>query len=521
MVATKTLPAQIFRHSNSARSHQYKYKNKHVKLPIMLISLANPKNFLKKAVLLTCLLSSGVQAIPIAQITQNIDQPRAEMLINTKSDAVYTASELGLEVDSSKIQGVEFFKSKSMRGEAVQFISAKSEAGRSVEQNGDLFAFASKIITSDQQTACVVSTTVPTIDRLGSEAIHYGMSEDSGFVTNPYLARLTTSYHEFGHCLDFVSSKAHMQNQADMQIGTVLMTGMIVSDAALSKSGVIDFDYTLGKSPAQIEAAKAQGQDFVNVGVSMMEVYADLHGTFQTATATGDLSGFTDFTLSFRQSEDMKLTHSTGIAVSHIIQKEIAGGLDIASLKGKSSEEITNMVNAMFIKHFSHNGQISIHSDGFKDVIKDMSLKIELGANATSEQKASVEMLAQKTGATVEESDKSLYVGLTEMNLNHQKELVSSTNSAGNEGVSQLMAVKDAHLKHVKETLGVQASSENNIFADQNGYKNEEFNFLSRRAVSDSISKGGLEVKQEKAIDLIRSLSSQQKQLSTQLSVGL
>lgn len=82
----------------------------------MLISLANPKNFLKKAVLLTCLLSSGVQAVPVAQIIQSIDQPRAEMVVDSAETASYTASELGLEVDSSKIQGVEFFKSKSMRG---------------------------------------------------------------------------------------------------------------------------------------------------------------------------------------------------------------------------------------------------------------------------------------------------------------------------------------------------------------------------------------------------------------------
>ncbi len=476
----------------------------------MLISLADPKSFLKKAVLLTCLLASGVQAVPLSKVT-----PVEGAAYTQTVEAPISAKSLGLEIESSKIVGSDFFNSKSLRGDTIQHVHSSSEAAHVLTEEGDHYAFASKIITDSGNVACVVSTAVPTQSRLDAESIHYGLSEDSGFITNPYLARMMTTYHEFGHCLDFVSTSAHMKNQADMKIGTFLMTGMIVSEAAASQDGYLNFDLTLGKTPAQIESVRQDGRDFAPIGVSLMETYADLQGTFQTAAATGDISGFTEFALSFRQSEDLKLTHSTGLAVANIIQKEIAGGLDISSLKGKSNGEITDMVNHMFVEHFCKDGQMSIHSDGFKDIIKDMSIKIELGAEASDALAGAVDMLATKTGASPTIQDKDLYVGLTEINLNSQKAMVDKSASGKDPVISQLIAVKEAHLSHVKEGLGVDKPNEYSAFAGQDGHKDNEFRTASRMAQKLSVGSSGLEVNREKGMDFLRDISAQRENKST------
>ncbi len=469
----------------------------------MLMKLVDPKSFLKNAVLVTCMLSSLVQAAPVAElqqlatgqseITQMVDQAKAK--------------DQGLMISSSQIEQQQVFSSKSLRGETIRFVSPQSEAAKVVTKDGDHYAYAARVVTDHHEAACVVSTTSPTQDRLGSQAIHYGMTESSGFVTNPYLARLVTTNHEFGHCLDFMGTAAHMNSNAHHEMGSLLMAAVSITAATKNPTGHIDFDYALKNTAEQVNEIKPEARSNFNIGVSLMEAYADLHGALQTASATGDLSGFTDFILSFRQGEDLNLSHASGLSVAHILQKEIAGGLDVASLKGQTHEQITAQVNEIFIKHFSVDGQLSIHSEGFKDILKDLALKKELGAHMESQPAAQLDALQKLTEAYPSKADKADYKSLTEINVAAQKRLVEQTGSEQKPGIAELVARKEGFLDKQEALWGTEKGSNLDFLKEQKGYESRAFSNESRAGFARAVEKVGLEVNQGKAMDLLRSLS--------------
>lgn len=470
----------------------------------MLMKLADPKSFLKNAVIITCMLSSFVQATPLADLQQALTgQVEITQLVDQAK-----AKELGLMIPSAKIEQQEVFTSKSLRGETIKFVSPKSEAAKVVTQDGTDFAFAARVVTDNHEAACVVSTSSPTQDRLGSQAIHYGMDQESGFITNPYLARLVTTNHEFGHCLDFMGTAAHMHSNAHHESGSLLMAAISVTAASKSESGKIDFDYALKHTAAEVNAIKPEARSNFNTGVSLMEAYADLHGALQTASATGDLSGFTDFILSFRQGEDLNLSHASGLSVAHILQKEVDGGLDVAGLKGQDHAQITQLVNQIFIKHFSNNGELSIHSEGFKDILKDLAIKRELGAKFDAQPAAQLEALQKQTGAYPTQQDKADYTELTQLNLNSQKRLVEQTGSEQAPGITALIARKEAFLQQQEQQWGKVSDSSMGFLKEQHGYENRAFSVASRGGFNRAVEKAGLEVNQEKAADLLRSLSA-------------
>jgi len=148
----------------------------------MLIKLVDPKSFLKKAVLVTCMLSSLVQAAPVAELQQlTASQSEITQMVDQAK-----AKDQGLMISSSQIEQQQVFSSKSLRGETLRFVSPQSEAAKVVTKDGDHYAYAARVVTDHHEAACVVSTTSPTQERLGGQAIHYGVSESSGFITNRF-----------------------------------------------------------------------------------------------------------------------------------------------------------------------------------------------------------------------------------------------------------------------------------------------------------------------------------------------
>ena len=482
----------------------------------MLMKLVDPNSFLKNAVLITCMLSSFVQATPLSDLHQALNgQTEISQVVDQAK-----AKDQGLMISSAQIEQHQVFTAKSLRGETIRFVSPQSEAAKAVTADGTHYAYAARVATDNHEAACVVSTSSPTQERLGSQAIHYGMNQDSGFITNPYLARLVTTNHEFGHCLDFMGSAAHMESNAHHESGSLLMAAVSITAASKNATGKIDFDYGLKHTAAEINAIKPEARNNFNTGVSLMEAYADLHGALQTASATGDLSGFSDFILGFRQGEDVNLSHASGLSVAHILQKEVAGGLDVASLKGQDHAEITQLVNQIFIKHFSSNGELSIHSEGFKDILKDLAIKRELGAKFDMQPASQLEAMQQKTGAYPTQQDKLDYTALTQLNLNAQKRLVQQTNSEQMPGVASLIARKESFLNQQEQQWGKAPESGMSFLKEQHSYESREFSAASRAGLARAVQKGGLEVNQEKAADLLRSLSAPGVDTLNTLQIG-
>jgi hypothetical protein len=482
----------------------------------MLMKLTDPNSFLKKAVLLTCLLSSAIQAAPVTQLQQSFShQSQISQVVDQDK-----ALELGLMIPSKLIEGHQHFTSKSLRGESVRYISPTSEASKVLAEPGTSYAYAARVATDKHEAACVVSTTSPTLQRLGGQAIHYGMQEGSGFITNPYLARLVTTNHEFGHCLDFMGSAAHMDSQANHESGALLMSAVAVTAATKNTTGHIDFDYGIKHTAAEVNAIKPEARSNFNLGVSMMEAYADLQGALQTASATGDLSGFSDFILSFRQGEDLNLSHASGLSVAHILQHEVASGLDVAALKGQSHQQINDLVNQIFMKHFSVNGELSIHSQGFKDIVKDLSIKRSLGATMSEQASAQLDDIQQQTGAYPSAGDKADYVALTRLNLDVQKRLVAESGQGHDPKIAALLEAKDSFLIKQQQELGVHKNNDMAFLKDLRGYESRAFSQASRTGIARAVQEGGLEVNQGKARDLLRSLSDAAPDVRNSLEIG-
>lgn len=435
----------------------------------MLIQLADTKSFLRKAVLIACLGSAILQSTSV--LADTLVEPSSPVL-----DASYV-------IDSSSIKSGVYFKATSMRGESVQFVDANDPGVKIIRDDMPGLAFSDKRITDLGEMACVVAKDTPFQSRLSEQGLHYGPYADGGFVTNPSLARIVTANHEIGHCLDFYASKDLLKKQAELGIGMPTMGGMSVANAVASHDGVIDYDYSLGLSREEFMDDIEQARTYRDIGVSITEAYADLSGALQTASHTEDLRGFTDFEMIFRLSPDAKTTHSTTLSVANLLQKEIDGGFNPASLKGASADIISEITNEMFIRHFGVNGKISIHSDGFKDIVKTIQIKESLGSNLDDATKNAIDRLVEITGASPNDTDKVFYTQLLSHSVSFQQNLVdTSENSQEKADAQKIVDGYIAQFEKAKIEFGIKNQESSPTFLNNN----KDINDNSLRSIARS-----------------------------------
>lgn len=415
------------------------------------------KKFLKNAVYITC---------AVASLTQSVGSAFADVSPPASSNAQIQLSDAG---------NLSTFDATSMRGDSVVFLSSDSPIAQELFPGFSAEPRAAYLASEEGDVTCMVSESPGMAANLGNRIIQVDSAEH-GAVVEASLTRLTTAAHEYGHCLDMLSSQDIIQGANNAGITPYDVPTVAIDQAVKNGTGVIDVDWVADTTPSDAQEALDSSQGNALVGIAMLEVYADLQGTLQTAATTGDLRGFYEFQLSIRMNNTSSLGHTTSLAVSNILSAEQEAGLDPESLKGASYDTINSHVNRIFLKHFSVDGQLSIDSDGFKDIVKEFQIKKQIGLDVPEDLSASVDALADATNATVTDDDKKAYLELMGLSIDHQKNLAANANEGrvAASGLSDMFDRMDGAFDNARDALGVTPSADSTIDFERSDVGNAE-----------------------------------------------
>lgn len=407
--------------------------------------LTDPKSWLKKAIILTCTATILAQAVV--------------MPASASTDHAPEQVQSSIQMKVKDMNDIKTFKAKSMSGEDVMFLFADSDQVMEVAPGLSNSPSAMQFNSDQGGVVCAVSDASGMVANLGNGIIQID-SLEHGAIVDGSLTRLTTNAHEYGHCLDFISSSEISQAVNAAGVSPYTVPHMAIADAINNGKGTLDFAGTVSGSSSSIQANAESSKHLHAIGSSLMETYADLHGALQTARTTGDLRGFSEFELSIRVNNLQSYSHTTAFTVATILKQEQANGFDANNLKGASYEDATAAVNDMFTRHFSKDGQISIHSSGFKNIVKEFEMKSEVGYDLPEGIAKDLSKLSTLIDATPSNADKTFYVDLMQSNIEHQHSLTQKGRE-GNESIKSAIESVAATSKIIeghKSTLGVESS---------------------------------------------------------------
>ena len=409
--------------------------------------LHNPNSWLKKAVILTCMATVLSQAIALpATATEQV------------KDAASTAT-----IQIGELDNAYAFTTQSMRGEKVTFLSPESETvSRVMPEFSSQGPMAAYLKTAEGDVACTVSENPGMVANLGNRIIQID-STATGAVVDGSLTRLVTAAHEYGHCLDMLASTSISKSTQAAGISPYSVPSVAIEKALHNGSGEIDFDWIKGSEAAPATTAVESARGYHAIGISVLETYADLQGALQTASTTGDLRGFTKFEMAIRLNNLSSMDHTSAFAVAQILKSEVDNGFDASSLKGQSFDAVNHQVNEMFIRHFSKDGTLSIHSDGFKNIIKEFQMKEQIGVQVDSATKEALSSLAQATGTEPNAAEKAIYVELMNQNHANQARLVASANPSYVQNSSVLQMLDGLQTKNESARIALNAEAGNNL----------------------------------------------------------
>ncbi|WP_163020495.1 hypothetical protein [Pseudomonas viridiflava] len=406
--------------------------------------ILDPGSWLKRAVIITCTAAVLSQALvmPVQAIEQQLRDPAAAVLQIEKAGPLHS------------------FKSKSLSGDEVVFISSENLAVKEIDPSLSQFPAASLLDNTAGEVVCAVSDNPGMAANLGNRIIQID-NTSKGAIVDAGLTRLATSGHEYGHCLDILARKDIGPMLRATGLTPYSVPGALINHAMQNESGTLDFKWMMNQSPKDFMAASDAGKVVDPLSFSLLETYADLHGALQTAATTGDLRGFTEFELAIRLNNLDGLTHTSAMAVATVLKAEQDKGFSFASLQGSSHEVVTAKVNEIFMRHFTKDGEVSIHSDGFKSMVKEFQLKEQLGVKLPAEFSEALHALAQKTDAVPGPQEKSMYLEMMQANVDHQVKLVDMAPAGSDEVMNaqamltQLQTQVDGH----KAAFGLEPSA--------------------------------------------------------------
>ena len=405
--------------------------------------ITDPAGWLKKAVIVTCTAAvlSQALAMPVAAIEQHINEPASAVLQIEKAGPIHA------------------FKSKSLSGEDVIFLSAENPAVKEVQPTLSDFPAASFIQNTAGEVVCAVSENPGMAANLGNRIIQID-STASGAIVEAGLTRLATSAHEYGHCLDILARKDISPMLSATGLTAYSVPGALINQAMKNGTGALDFKWMMNQSPKDFLAASEAGKAVDPISFSLLETYADLHGALQTASTTGDLRGFTEFEMNIRLNNLEGLTHTTAMTVANVLKSELDSGYSFRSLMGASHETVTAKVNDIFLRHFTSNDSVSIHSDGFKSLLKELQLKEELGIKTSPEFSKALRGLAEQTDTHPTATDKAMYLELMQANIDQQTKLVDKAPIGSDEVINArgMLSNLQAKVDGYKTTFGMQPS---------------------------------------------------------------
>ena len=392
--------------------------------------LKRPSRFLASALLLACGLSTvqnfanaaGYQAVPEQQMVQ----------------------------DNSMLQSANFasnrsFASKSMDGQSVRFLIE----GRDIAYEGlpDV-PRATPVVMDMKDPGCVVNFQDKGWVKAGDNLSFHGARGDL-LLVNAELARISNTNHEMGHCIDF---SVMPKLKADLA-GTGANINSVINIAlmqAVEGNGVVDLEAVAQKGADYVLENRMEAYQASVYTTAVKEAYADLHAVYQTAALSGSYDSFTGVINNYRQAIKWDFDHSDALAVYRILEDEQARGVNPADFIGKSHEEVTDYVNALFQRHFYEDGKLSISSSGFRSIVEEVHVRSQLTPDADPAKQAVIQRFDSLLDDDVLHASVVEFMALSQKSIENQQASIASG------------AVDVAHLAQATEVVGKQVANHKN-----------------------------------------------------------
>jgi hypothetical protein len=368
--------------------------------------LKKPSRFLAAALLVACGLTT----------VQNFANA-ADLQGQTPPAAVQDNSVL----NSSDFSGKRSFATKSMDGQSVRFLIE----GRDIVYEGlpDV-PRATPVVLDMKDAGCVVNVEDKGWEKAGGDLSFHGAKGDL-LLVNGELARISNTNHEMGHCIDFAVMPKVIASLAGTGASVPSVLNIALTQA-LDGNGIIDVDAVANKGADYILDNRLASYEASVYTSSIQETYADLHAIFQTAALTGTYDSFTNVVNSYRNAIKWDLNHADDIVLFRILSQETESGVKATDLMGKSHEEVTAYVNAVFKKHFYDGDKLSINSDGFKTIVQEIHLRSKLTPNLATEYKDMIDRFDAKLLDKSVHGTAVQFMALSQKAIDHQRSLLNS-----------------------------------------------------------------------------------------------
>lgn len=366
--------------------------------------LKRPSKFMVTAMIVTCGLMAGQNFASAASDHSHNEQVQDSSLFQ-----------------SAQFSSSRFMASKSMDGDSVRFLIE----GNDVTYEGlpDV-PRATPVVLDMKDAGCVVNVRDSGWAKFGEGLAFHGARDDL-LVVDSDLARVSNANHEMGHCVDFAVMPKLMAEMG----GTGANINSVINIAltqALDGDGAIDLSGVAGRGADYVLENRLQSVEASIYNTAIRETYADLHAVYQTAALTGSLDSFTGVINTYRQAVKWDMDHADNLAIYRILAAESASGANPADLIGKSHAEITEHVNAVFMKHFYKEGKLSIHSEGFKSIAEEMHIRATLTPGLDESTTTMIKRFDEKVIDSSSSSAKIEFMALSQKSIQSQQELLES-----------------------------------------------------------------------------------------------